>query len=356
MYRSVMSLHGIRTRGVWQKDLVPVLARQGLVPWALDYGNFGAGKFLRKGARLKKVTWLRSEYERVTAEGKVNRPSIIAHSFGTYLVAALLIKYPELIFDKIILTGSIVDRDFDWPSLLSKGQINLVRNDYGSLDKVPRLATWVAGDTGDSGRLGFTKKHERLIEQKFPKHGHSDYFHRQHFVEYWIPTLMRVVVSAAERPRLTNLLDVAAQTAAARLGLAPAQVRANIFVPDENGVLHVPEGLSHNMTNPVELTVTVSPGQGATGTAFKERKQTIAILQQNWGAHTLPGTELAKVNKQLKWIVSTPIPDPDMAGAVLGIFNVDGLDIVKQGADLEPLSTDLLATAQALAVTFKELA
>ena len=114
-YRSVMSLHGIRTRGVWQKDLVPVLARQGLVPWALDYGNFGATKFLRKGARLEKVTWLRSEYERVMAEGKVSRPSIIAHSFGTYLVAALLIKYPELVFDKIILTGSIVDRDFDWP-------------------------------------------------------------------------------------------------------------------------------------------------------------------------------------------------------------------------------------------------
>jgi hypothetical protein len=191
--------------------------------------------------------------------------------------------------------------------LLSKGQINLVRNDYGSLDKVPRLATWVAGDT--EIRAGWVHEEARAPHRtEVPKHGHSDYFHRQHFVEYWIPTLMRVVVSAAERPRLTNLLDVAAQTAAARLGLAPAQVRANIFVPDENGVLHVPEGLSHNMTNPVELTVTVSPGQGATGTAFKERKQTIAILQQNWGAHTLPGTELAKVNKQLKWIVSTPIP------------------------------------------------
>ena len=147
-----------------------------------------------------------------------------------------------------------------------------------------------------------------------------------------------------------------AQTAAARLGLASAQVRANIFVPDEAGVLHVHEGLWHNTNDPVERTVTASPGQGATGVAFEERKQTIAILQKNWGAHTLPGTELAKVNKQLKWIVSTPIPDPDMAGAVLGIFNVDGLDIDKQAVDLQPLSTDLLATAQALAVTFKELA
>jgi len=356
MYRCVMSLHGIRTRGVWQKDLAPVLARHGLVPWALDYGRFRADQFLRKGARLKKLTWLRTEYERVTAEAQSKRPSIIAHSFGSYLVAALLTKYPELVFDKIILTGSIVDRAFDWPSLLSKGQVNLVRNDYGALDRVPGLATWVVGDTGDSGRQGFTKAHERLIQQKFPKHGHSDYFHRQHFVQYWIPTLMRVVVSPAERPRLTNLLDVAAQTVATRLGLSAALVRANIFVPDETGLLHLPEGLSHNMTDPVEHTVTIAPGNGATGVAFKARAQTIAIFQKDWGAHTLPGTELAKVCKRLKWVVSTPIPDPDMAGGVLGIFNIDGMDVDKPRADLEALLPDLLATAQALAVTFKELA
>ena len=356
MYRCVMSLHGIRTRGVWQKDLAPVLARHGLVPWALDYGRFRADQFLRKGARLKKLTWLRTEYERVTAEAQSKRPSIIAHSFGSYLVAALLTKYPELVFDKIILTGSIVDRAFDWPALLSKGQVNLVRNDYGALDRVPGLATWVVGDTGDSGRQGFTKAHERLIQQKFPKHGHSDYFHRQHFVQYWIPTLMRVVVSPAERPRLTNLLDVAAQTVATRLGLSAALVRANIFVPDETGLLHLPEGLSHNMTDPVEHTVTIAPGNGATGVAFKARAQTIAIFQKDWGAHTLPGTELAKVCKRLKWVVSTPIPDPDMAGGVLGIFNIDGMDVDKPRADLEALLPDLLATAQALAVTFKELA
>jgi len=341
---------------VWQKDLAPVLARHGLVPWALDYGRFRADQFLRKGARLKKLTWLRTEYERVTAEAQSKRPSIIAHSFGSYLVAALLTKYPELVFDKIILTGSIVDRAFDWPSLLSKGQVNLVRNDYGALDRVPGLATWVVGDTGDSGRQGFTKAHERLIQQKFPKHGHSDYFHRQHFVQYWIPTLMRVVVSPAERPRLTNLLDVAAQTVATRLGLSAALVRANIFVPDETGLLHLPEGLSHNMTDPVEHTVTIAPGNGATGGAFKARAQTIAIFQKDWGAHTLPGTELAKVCKRLKWVVSTPIPDPDMAGGVLGIFNIDGMDVDKPRADLEALLPDLLATAQALAVTFKELA
>jgi hypothetical protein len=94
MYRSVMSLHGIRTRGVWQKDLVPVLARQG---WSRGRSTTATSgrQVPAKRRPPQEVTWLRSEYERVTAEGKVNRPSIIAHSFGTYLVAALLIKYPD---------------------------------------------------------------------------------------------------------------------------------------------------------------------------------------------------------------------------------------------------------------------
>ena len=70
----------------------------------------------------------------------------------------------------------------------------------------------------------------------------------------------------------------------------------------------------------------------------------------------MPGSELAKVNKRLKWIVSTPIPDPDLAGAVLGIVNVDGLEVGKRRDDLEPLFPDLSTTAEALALTFKELA
>ena len=129
MFRCVMSLHGIRTRGVWQKDLVPVLARHGFIPYALDYGSFSVFKFASRRTRARKLEWFRDEYERVAAEAGVHRPSIVAHSFGTYLVAGLLVKYPEVVFDKVIFAGSIVDRDFDWPARIEAGQVNLVRND-----------------------------------------------------------------------------------------------------------------------------------------------------------------------------------------------------------------------------------
>jgi hypothetical protein len=259
-------------------------------------------------------------------------------------------------FDKIIFAGSIVARDFDWARVLRAGQVNLVRNDFGALDPWPRMARWLVRDSGSSGTDGFVSRHPLLVEQKFPRHGHSDYFHQAHFTQSWIPTLMRVVVSPGDRRRLTDLLDVTCQTAARRLGVDRGLVRANLFVPDESGRLSIPDGLTHNMTDRTERSLVITRGVGATGIAFVERKQTIAIMQTDWGTHTLPGTELAKIDKRLKWIISTPIPDPDVAGAILGVFNIDGLLESKERDDLGPLLPDLLVVADSLAVTFKQLA
>lgn len=48
--RVVVSLHGIRTRGVWQKELVPALAIAGFIPYVLDYGHVGALELLLPGS------------------------------------------------------------------------------------------------------------------------------------------------------------------------------------------------------------------------------------------------------------------------------------------------------------------
>ena len=80
MKKVVLSLHGIRTRGVWQKELAPVLAKYGFIPYPLDYGNFPAMFLLAPSLRQGKVEWLRQEYERIAREEQVNRLSIIAHT------------------------------------------------------------------------------------------------------------------------------------------------------------------------------------------------------------------------------------------------------------------------------------
>ena len=66
------------------------------------------------------------------------------------------------------------------------------------------------------------------------------------------------------------------------------------------------------MNDPAERVGRDHPGTGCVGIAFHEREQTTAIMQRDWGTRPLPGTELAKVDKPLKWIVPTPIPDPDV--------------------------------------------
>lgn len=53
--RVVISLHGIKTRGVWQKELAPELALGGFVPYVLDYGHLGAIELMRPSSLDKKV-------------------------------------------------------------------------------------------------------------------------------------------------------------------------------------------------------------------------------------------------------------------------------------------------------------
>jgi len=50
-----------------------------------------------------------------------HRPSIMAHSLGTWILVKMLSKYPEVKFDKIFLFGSIIPANFDWFQLLLSG-------------------------------------------------------------------------------------------------------------------------------------------------------------------------------------------------------------------------------------------
>ncbi len=124
---------------------------------------------------------------------------------------------------------------------------------------------------------------------------------------------------------------------------------------ESSGRLVIPDGLHHNMDKLDEITISIGQGTGCTGTAYAERKQTFAVMRKNWGPHTLPQGVLAHVDPRLKWIISTPIPDPDVPGAVIGVFNVDGLDVAKERHELEVLVDDLVAVAQTVSAVFKSL-
>jgi hypothetical protein len=130
----VMSLHGIRTRGTWQKELVPELSRAGFIPVPLDYGWFGAVKLLLPWSRQKQVDWFRDEYLKKCDSHQCTRPCMIAHSFGTYLVASSVHKY-MIEFDRVIFCGAIVRRDYPWSQLIDHGLVQRALN----LEQIHRL-------------------------------------------------------------------------------------------------------------------------------------------------------------------------------------------------------------------------
>ena len=186
--RLVVSLHGIRTRGAWQKTVNSDLQKNGFRHELLDYGFFRAVQLAMPWQRTRHVEWFRKEYERlVTDQGTI--PSIIAHSFGTYIVAKALEKYDELRFDRIILCGSIVRRDYDWDSLLTSGRVKALLNEYGRRDVWASLASWLIADAGASGARGFQTHCVGVYQRPRPHFRHSDYFYPLNYRENWLPFL-----------------------------------------------------------------------------------------------------------------------------------------------------------------------
>lgn len=180
---------------------------------ALDYGWFGLFQFLYPPTRERQIKWFVDEYTRVCAQHGVENPLVVAHSFGTYLVAAAMERY-ELTFDRVIFSGSIVYREFPW-SAYSK-QFGAVLNDYGRRDRWAWLVRCLVRDSGPSGFKGFSDNaNGKVIQRDHPKFRHSDYHFRRNYRRVWLPFLRGEIppdlTSADRRP--TNWIFIAVMSA-----------------------------------------------------------------------------------------------------------------------------------------------
>lgn len=190
----VVTLHGIRTHAGWQRSFAEVATSAGLEShldrW--NFGYFSSIRFLLPWSRLAKVRWFRTTYETEfpTRFDSLERPSVIAHSFGTYILGNALLRYPYLRFRKVLLCGSILPTTFPWDALIERGQVQAVRNEYGTEDVWTKLVAWFVPGTGPSGIVGFRSEHARF-EQKRYTFSHSEYFERGHMASQWVPFLKR---------------------------------------------------------------------------------------------------------------------------------------------------------------------
>jgi hypothetical protein len=194
----VIGVHGIRTHAQWQRILAETLSKHGIYCKSFNFGRYGLHRFLWKRANERLVDEFYEFYsDTVSREPGIDlsdpakRPSAIAHSLGSYIVGRAMLKYPDIVFDKVIFCGCILPRSFDLSALFRRGQAGRVRNEYGSKDRWAGLTGKFVAYTGDSGKFGFDIQSRLLDEERFDHYTHSDFFRGDHIQKYWLPFLLR---------------------------------------------------------------------------------------------------------------------------------------------------------------------
>jgi hypothetical protein len=189
----VLLIHGINTRALWMDIIQPELEEADFFVAPISYGEFGLIRFLsfpflRRGALsrvLKGIdTAIRVYRERLGSYP--DRVSIISHSFGTWLILALLSSKPNLKFFRLIVCGSVVREDYDFDPVLHEFQSPMI-NEIGTEDYLPALAESVGWGYGSIGSTGM---HHPAVRNRW-HHGlrHSDFLTADFCKRFWVPFL-----------------------------------------------------------------------------------------------------------------------------------------------------------------------
>jgi pimeloyl-ACP methyl ester carboxylesterase len=191
----VISIHGIRTKAIWQSNFSAIMGRYNILCCPYRYGYFSLLRFLWRPSRDKMIDLFYEFYSRVVEkygegidlDNEMKRPSIVAHSFGSYILGYCMLKYPDVKFDKVILCGSILPENFDWDTIVFRDQISFLRNEYGVYDYWAKIVGFIVPNTGMSGVKGFHVATTHISEERYDYFKHSDYFKGQHIDKYWVP-------------------------------------------------------------------------------------------------------------------------------------------------------------------------
>jgi pimeloyl-ACP methyl ester carboxylesterase len=194
----VIPIHGIRTNA---EDWLPHLCLSASTSgWAVAPYVYGYREALILASEEQKAAvvegfrdWLiqvRRQYE-----GPI---SVIAHSFGTYVVGRYLTEAADITekFDAVILCGSILNSTFDWKMLLDDAVVGRILNTVSGRDEWVKFMPdgglrLLAHDKlyGDAGYAGFSQEHPRLHQIRSSLLKHNNVFKSDVVLGEWLPFL-----------------------------------------------------------------------------------------------------------------------------------------------------------------------
>jgi serine/threonine-protein kinase len=123
-------------------------------------------------------------------------PDILAHSFGAWLVGQALRAHPDLRVGRVIVIGSVLRPDFDWATLVARGQAEAVLNQYGRRDRWVWATEFFIPGSGPAGLRGCPEQ-IGLINHAHPTFGHTTFFDDAVIDEVqrdvWRPFLTRAI-------------------------------------------------------------------------------------------------------------------------------------------------------------------
>jgi hypothetical protein len=201
----VLLIHGIRSDAAYAENVVNLITRKNkidVIP--LRYGYFNLLNFLfpiftRRSVIkhiINEINSLNKEFEGKKTKLRI---SVIAHSFGTYVISKVLIKEKKIKLFRLILCGSIVSNRYSWNMIKPKISGEII-NECGTKDLWPFIAKSASWGFGSTGSLGCGVIH---VRDRFHNINHYEFFKEEFVKKYWNPFLDngRIVASEYELKR-----------------------------------------------------------------------------------------------------------------------------------------------------------
>jgi hypothetical protein len=192
----VILIHGIKTHAVWQERLAQKLITEaGIEVFPIGYGFLDALSFWCPFfTRKEPINRVLREFRAIRRTYPNANISVVAHSFGTYIMSEILNEETDVEIHRLQLCGSIISLKYRWDKVVSRITGKLVVNDAGTKDYWPVMASLMSWGYGPSGVFGFKTT---SVKDRYHDCGHSDFFSDEHMTKYWIPLLLdgQVVLS-----------------------------------------------------------------------------------------------------------------------------------------------------------------
>ena len=205
-YRAVvLTAHGMRSRGEWQKKINTTLTDAGFLHEPVDYGHVGVLRVGLPATATAAADTFRDAYTQLRK--RAPKVCAIAHSFGTIVVGKALQMNPRLRLENVILWGCVLRCSFPWTTFYMNEQIAAILNEACPRDPLPRLAALACSlhGGGQAGAVGFTDNpNGRVINRFHTWTNHTRLGTPLHCAEEWVPFIDSGIAPSLNAARTAN--------------------------------------------------------------------------------------------------------------------------------------------------------